>query len=550
MTNRVEQIEAIVAGFEGVQILFPFEKQGELLCGRISISERGVTVPFDVQLYSQYPFQFHGSETIRFINKELLEYNHVNQDGSVCVHTAHHPVLAEKLLQDLNGLRHWVIKYYINKDNDPNYEHIIVGHRAVDGTNHVFLFTDVNYQFRSGGFGRFFYSQQATGSWNKEAYTTYRIQQFFISGETPYCGWSAFYQLGDRHEGLFYFSDKPPVEHKRFAVTNFRQLEGYFSQDFLDDLNGYSKHVRRQGYPFPHVPLLIGYPIGIKEIHWQVILIPATDFPNYGEKILGTTTWITRLHDQPIIWGQTRNSSYQYFYGRGAFHPTIANNKILVIGIGAIGSMVATTLVRGGAKDLTLMDYDIKEPENICRSEYSFFTGLTSKVEELTLRLMLISPFVNISSSETIMDILKMSVHNGKTNWLKDITQYLAQFALIFDCSTDNDLAFILGDLSTEGSIFSLSVTNHARELICVTRPNLYSRLCHLFNLLDPDPTDLYRPTGCWSPTFKASYSDIAALVQFALRHINTRYSQGDPIRTFYLSYQETGEAGIKLTEI
>jgi len=549
MTNRVEQIEAIVAGFEGVQVLSPFEQQGELLCGRICMSEQGVTVPFDVQLLSQYPFQFHGTETIRFVNKELLEYNHVNQDGSVCVHTAHHPVLAEKLLLDLNGLRHWIIKYYINKENDPNYEHIIVGHKAVDGNNNVFLFTEVNYQFRPGGFGRFSYSRQAGGSWNKEAYTTYLVQQFIVNGEALSCSWSTFYQLGDRHEGLFYFSDKPPVEHKRFAVTNFRQLEGYFSQEFLSDLMGYSKQVSRQGYPFSHVPLLIGYPIAETEAHWQVILIPVTGFPNYGEKILGTTTWITRLHDQLIIWGQTRNSSYQNFFGRGAFDPAIANCKILVIGIGAVGSIVATTLVRGGAKDLTLMDYDIKEPENICRSEYSFFSGLTSKVEELTLRLMLISPFVNISSSETIMDILKMSVHNSETNWLSEITQYLAQFDLVLDCSTDNDLAFILGDLKIKGNIFSLSVTNHARELICATQPNLYSRLCHLFNQLDPDPTDLYRPTGCWSPTFKASFSDVAALVHYALRHINIRYSKGDPIRTFYLSYQETGEAGIKLTE-
>jgi hypothetical protein len=40
--------------------------------------------------------------------------------------TAHHPVEAEKLLLDLNGLRYWIIKYYINKDTDFNYEHIFV----------------------------------------------------------------------------------------------------------------------------------------------------------------------------------------------------------------------------------------------------------------------------------------------------------------------------------------------------------------------------------------------------------------------------------------
>src|SRR5690606_26885821 len=141
------------------------------------------------------------------------------------------------------------------------------------------------------------------------------------------------------------------------------------------------------GYHASHIPLLIGYPINKHENHWQVILIPTNEFPNYGQKITGTGKWISRLKEQRIIWGETRNCSYPYFFGRGAFHHSITEARILIIGIGAIGSMISTTLIRGGATNIMLVDHDIKEAENICRSEYGFLPGLTSKVGELTNRL-------------------------------------------------------------------------------------------------------------------------------------------------------------------
>ena len=56
----------------------------------------------------------------------------------------------------------------------------------------------------------------------------------------------------------------------------------------------------------------------------------------------------------------------------------LTNSKILIIGIGAIGSIVAKTLVRSGCTKVDFIDYDIKEPENVCRSEYSFYTGTVS----------------------------------------------------------------------------------------------------------------------------------------------------------------------------
>ncbi|MFT3749064.1 MAG: ThiF family adenylyltransferase [Agriterribacter sp.] len=549
MDSRIRKIEAAITGFAGALIISSFEERGEIIYGRISLTEQTVTLTFDVEIYPPYPFQFHESESIRFINKELIKYDHINSDGSVCVHTLHHPELSEKMILDLNGLRHWMIKYYINGETNGNYEHIIVNHQAVDDQNSVFLFTDVDYIFKKGMHGRFTYSLLREGSWKKEKYVSLLVQKFKINGTQPACRWSSIYQQADESEGLFYFHDTPPVENRRFTAKSFHQLESYFSQEFLRYLDVFAKQIRSKGYHAKHIPLLVGYPINKSEIHWQVILIPINEFPNYGEKIAGTNTWIGRLKEQPILWAQTRNSSYSYFFGRGAFHSRITEAKILIVGIGAVGSMVATTIVRGGARDVLMVDHDIKEPENICRSEYAFIPGLTAKATELSNRLAAISPFVEVKSNEGLMDLFKLVVNGNDTRWHTDIKKRLDEFDIIFDCSTDNDIAFLLGDLDLNGDIFSLSITNHAKELICGTKQNLYGWLRQAFHQLERETEDLYSPTGCWSPTFKASYNDISVLVQYALRHINCCYKKSTPARHFYLSCTEENQFEIKLIQ-
>jgi hypothetical protein len=60
--------------------------------------------------------------------------------------------------------------------------------------------------------------------------------------------------------------------------------------------------------------------------------------------------------------------------------------------------------------------------------------------------------------------------------------------------------------------------------------------LKEIFHQLEPEVQDLYTPTGCWSPTFKASFNDISVLVQYAIAHINNCFSKPTAVRPFYLS--------------
>ena len=61
--------------------------------------------------------------------------------------------------------------------------------------------------------------------------------------------------------------------------------------------------------------------------------------------------------------------------------------------------------------------------------------------------------------------------------------------------------------------------------------------------IVKSDMVDMYYPTGCWSPTFKASYNDIAVKLQFALKHIIGMLSSVEPESNFYVSETQDGMA-------
>ena len=258
--------------------------------------------------------------------------------------------------------------------------------------------------------------------------------------------------------------------------------------------------------------------------------------------------WITVLrNDEEINWGITRNSSYKYFFGRGSFSPSFTEKKILIIGVGALGSMVAKTLARCGCKFLDIADYDIKEPENVCRSEYQFNFGLMDKTEELKFIIATISPFIEIGVIEKnyFQGIIKLfhKEKGAKGNFEKGLNQY----DVVFDCTTDNDLMYIFDTLDLNCDLINLSITNHARDLVGAFYPNIYNFVLNQFmNVLENDSTDLYNPTGCWNPTFKASYNDISLLVQMAIKHIHNLYETGARKNNFII---ESDFSNLKIVE-
>ena len=305
------------------------------------------------------------------------------------------------------------------------------------------------------------------------------------------------------------------------------------------------------------LPIFFGYKTVENEIHWISTLVKINEIPTIGIPVIDSKSvklkgqWESKLINRKINWAITRNSSYKYLFGRGIFCDKITNARILIIGVGAIGSMVAKTLVKCGAKNISIVDYDVKEPENVCRSEYNFSNGLYDKTFELIKTLHENSPFVNVNfhnNNEYFESFIK-ALHKDKEA-KKEYEKSLNQFDIVFNCSTDSDLMFLLDQLKLSTDLINLSITNHAKDLVCAFYPNIYNYVQNQFiNILDNDVDDLYNPSGCWSPTFKASYNDISLLTQYALKEINRKYEENKPKDNFTLSINSGNNTYIKFTQ-
>lgn len=217
------------------------------------------------------------------------------------------------------------------------------------------------------------------------------------------------------------------------------------------------------------------------------------------------------------------------------------DKRILIIGIGAIGSMVAKTLTRSGSKYLSLYDVDLNEPGNVCRSEYDFLSGISDKPYELSSILQSISPFVQCEISPKDLDSwIKLTMENDEAkNAVQDI---LNRYDIIFDCSTDDGMMYVLDKLNLRAKLVNISISNHANELVCALGNNITETVKFIYmKIIKSDTTDMFYPTGCWSPTFKASYNDIAAKLQFALKHIVAMLTATEPESNFYVSETQDG---------
>lgn len=548
--KNIDGINDCVRNIAFVELSKKFEQHNEYsIEGEIILlmDELKSPLPFKVTIYPYYPLKNHESESIKFTNRDLIKYNHVMEDGMVCIHTQHSPDLKEKIIIDFNSLKNWAIKYYINEEEDTHYEHLISNLKPVDDEYAAYLFLEADYKYKSDQFGSVMVSYSGTGIYNGKIIRNYLLQTIETDNKDIIeYSWNGIHH-SDKKElksGVFYFSKEAPAKFDKFIFTNWLELNNIFSNDFRDFLHLFEKsNIKKHKNKI--IPVFVGYYINSEEVHWQVILIKIGEFPIEGKPVIQegkkTGRWETTIVNSAIDWGVTRNCSYKYFFGRGILSDSLVNGKILIIGLGAIGSMVSKTLVQCGLKEIHIVDYDTKEPENVCRSEYTFSNGITDKSMELYAILSSISPHVKIETlKDDYFNIVTKAIHDDKAN-NELLETFFNGYDYIFDCSTDNDLMYVLNSRNITCKLINLSITNHASSLVCGVHPGIYEFVNHQFDeILDNDTDDLYNPTGCWSPTFKANYNDINVLVQYAIKQINLM-SKNDSFFNFTLETKQEG---------
>lgn len=300
---------------------------------------------------------------------------------------------------------------------------------------------------------------------------------------------------------------------------------------------------------------VVGFEHG-KEIQWVLFFTNPASIKNnqisYDIKI--RTININSLVSIKMDKASPQYITKEMFFGRGALCPILAGKHIALVGLGAIGSIVADVLTHSGIQYIGLWDGDIVEPGNICRSSYQLRDLGQSKVDAIKTKIQSINPFVNISeviphgywSYDANFSNYVNGTFYGNVNYnnQEEAVKQLDNFDLIIDCTGSNEMLHFLSYAASNIDIISMCITNHANDLLCITNKdgNPFELRKAYMSRIEQDTKNFYiEGEGCYSPTFLANNCDIASLVNLALRDLNLSMDKGTLMHSTIYSYSERG---------
>lgn len=272
---------------------------------------------------------------------------------------------------------------------------------------------------------------------------------------------------------------------------------------------------------------------------------------NFDLKV--TDFCMRRLLAYRLKFYSTQKITEATYFGRGAFSSKLTNQKIALIGLGAIGSMVAESLARSGISYIGLWDGDLVEPGNICRSAYSIHDLGDSKVDAIQKKICSINPYVKCAIHHGMWNMERQAYpvfysgsfyDNINYKDQEEVVKEIKGYDLVIDCTGSNEMLHILSYAIPESDVISLCITNHANELVCVSSAdgNPFELRKAYLSRIEQDTKNYYvEGTGCYSPTFLACNCDIASLVNLALRDLNCAIGNDKKMHSVVYSHTDRG---------
>jgi len=239
------------------------------------------------------------------------------------------------------------------------------------------------------------------------------------------------------------------------------------------------------------------------------------------------------------------------YFGRGELNSSITDKKIAIIGLGAIGSLLAESLARGGVRQLTLWDGDIVEAGNICRSIYDNTDVGNAKAQALAAHIKRISPFCDVKPQgywhqPDYTGVCRYANGDfyGSINYnsQKKFLEVLHEYDFIIDCTASNELLHFLSYAATDVALLSLCITNMATHLFCFSNHdgNLFELRKHFLASIEQHTKNFYvEGTGCYSPTFLATSCDIQSLVNLCTRSIHRQMLERGYVSSIIWHYDD-----------
>lgn len=250
---------------------------------------------------------------------------------------------------------------------------------------------------------------------------------------------------------------------------------------------------------------------------------------------------LKKLISQPLKRNGIQVITKDMYFGRGSFSKSFNSKRVALVGLGAIGSMVASSLAHCGVSKIGLWDFDIVEPGNICRSAYTIKNIGQSKVHAIESVIRSINPFIETKNLKTHGYSFYANVNY---NSQEDASKELEGYDLVIDCTGSNEMLHFLSYAASNAEIISMCITNHANDLLCISNRdgNPFELRKAYLSRIEQDTKNFYiEGEGCYSPTFLANNCDIASLVNLALRDLNLNMEKGNLMHSTIYSYSERG---------
>jgi hypothetical protein len=309
----------------------------------------------------------------------------------------------------------------------------------------------------------------------------------------------------------------------------------------------------------PHI-CLIGFPIPERIgqspnlITWLAIQLPVLasahgkgGFGADPRKLWSKDREIRFTPNRPLTWITTENWDKQQIQTRGILSTELTEKKSVIFGGGAIGSILAELLVRGGVHNLVVVDSDSFRVGNLSRHTLTMLQVGKKKASSLAIRLNLISPYAEVIGIDASVEELDE----------KEL-ELVLDAAVVWDCTANDEVVDVLGQLDWNANpvIHSVSVSFGAKRLFLYSQraPLGASRFAESLqpwlgkDLEERGDEELPRDgIGCYHPVFPASAVDLDLMVAVALRTIDQTVVGSDPVfQVFERASKNDAFAGIR----
>ncbi len=360
---------------------------------------------------------------------------------------------------------------------------------------------------------------------------------------------------GAKLRGVWLRADNVPVLPPWQAPATWQELRSAFSAQGLSldkllkraffHIRDGKQHVALIGFP---IPAVVGAaPV---QMHWQALLLPvlsrgSASHRGFRPNDLGY--WFNDrrmlLQDASISWAASDNWHAAELATRGRLSEPLVARTVAIIGVGALGSVVAELLMRAGVHNLILIDGDIFKVGNLGRHVLTLEDLLKPKASALARRLNHVSPHASVKAIDHHFPLVD-PVHISQVQ----------QADIVIDCTANDDLLHDLEKFAWDGTrmFASFSLGLRAQRLFCFTAADQVAFPRETFlEAVHPFLTEewsMYAEqelprdgVGCWHPVFPARFDDITLMAAQAVKWLEASIATPpeQPVLTVFKQHYE-----------